>query len=184
MTYEVEQKFYVDDLAAVARRLRGLGASVGDPVTQSDRYLSHPARKFEETDEALRLRVVGEDAFITYKGPRIDPTTKTRRELDLRLPGGLHLVEQLSELFLLLGFRTVALVRKQRRAAVVDWQGASIEVALDEVERLGQFVELEATAEEAGLQAARQRVASLSVELGLTRNERRSYCEMVLDLGR
>jgi adenylate cyclase class 2 len=62
----------------------------------------------------------------------------------------------------------------------VDWQDANIEVAFDDVEGLGAFVELEAIAEEQGVDVARQRVASLAAHLGLNQNERRSYSELML----
>jgi adenylate cyclase class 2 len=57
--YEVEQKYRVDDLAAVQERLCALGAAWDDEVQQVDRYFAHPCRNFSETDEALRIRQVG-----------------------------------------------------------------------------------------------------------------------------
>ena len=86
MRYEVEQKFPVDDLATIAARLDMLGASVSKPKTEEDLYFAHPSRDFAETDEALRIRRKGDATFITYKGPKVDTTTKTRRELELPLP--------------------------------------------------------------------------------------------------
>ncbi len=56
----------------------------------------------------------------------------------------------------------------------------SVEVALDDVERVGQFVELELSADEAGVAAARDCLAALAAELGLSAHERRSYLELLL----
>ena len=92
--YEVEQKFPVADPAALEARLVGLAARFREPVEQVDRYFAHPCRDFVKTDEALRLRRVGDDVAATWKGPRIDSASKTRRELELGLapvpplPGG------------------------------------------------------------------------------------------------
>ena len=180
MMYEVEQKFRVDDLVHVELILQELKSSLGGAVLQSDTYLSHPARDFGKTDEALRLRKDGVSSFITYKGPRIDPLTKTRREIELMLPDGTQFWIQFSELLTLLGFEVVADIKKLRQKAMVAWQGTTIEVALDNVDQLGMFVELEIIAEESDLDTARQKIASLAKRLGLTRNERRSYCEMLL----
>jgi adenylate cyclase class IV len=58
----------------------------------------------------------------------------------------------------------------------------SVEVAVDEVDRLGSFVELEVLASEKTLDAARACVVSLAAELGLSVSERRSYLEMLLEL--
>jgi adenylate cyclase class 2 len=180
MKYEVEQKFYVGDLRVTEQALRALGWQSNHAISQTDIYLSHPTRDFGKTDEALRLRREGEANFITYKGPKIDQTTKTRLELELPLPNGEEFATQFRELLAVLSFGVVVEVKKQRRRALVTWQGATIEVALDEVERLGTFVELETVAEEAELATARQRVVSLAEELGLTQNERLSYCELML----
>ena len=65
-----------------------LGATIEPPVVQVDQYFAHPARDFAQTDEALRLRRVGKQNFITYKGSKIDATTKTRREIELPLAPG------------------------------------------------------------------------------------------------
>lgn len=179
--YEVEQKFYVDHLDEVRRLLRELGAHAGAPVSQSDCYFIHPARDFSKTDEAFRLRSDGESTFLTYKGPRLDPVTKTRRELELALPEGEAYRDQFIELLRLLGFSVVAIVRKRRESAEILWDGQTVEVALDDVEGLGTFVELETQiGDAAGLDAARKTIAAVSARLGLVRNERRSYCELVL----
>jgi predicted adenylyl cyclase CyaB len=81
---------------------------------------------------------------------------------------------------MLLGFGIVVDVRKRRRKAVVMWHGSDIEVALDDVQNLGFFVELEISTGESGIARARQQIGCLAERLGLTQNERRSYCEMLL----
>ena len=96
MPFEVEQKFPVSDLAAVAERLAALGADVSPPHAEVDLYFAHPAVDFAKTDEALRLRRKGEANFLTYKGPKIDATTKTRLEIELPLgPGAAAAVRDL-----------------------------------------------------------------------------------------
>ena len=55
-----------------------------------------------------------------------------------------------------------------------------IEAAIDEVEGLGTFLELELIAESAGLDAAKARLASLAARLQLGASERRSYLQMLL----
>jgi len=180
MPYEVEQKFPVDDLAAVETNLLSLGAEIGPAVIEVDRYFNHPARDFAETDEAVRVRRKGDQHLVTYKGPKIDTTTKTRREIELPLPGEEGTVEAWSEWLTALGFRVVGEVCKQRRRAHVEHDGRSIEVTLDQVDSLGEFVELELVADEEGLNAARACIASLAESLGLTTSERRSYLTLVL----
>jgi len=181
VTFEVEQKFPVDDLAVVETGLRARGAEIGPPVVEVDRYFNHPARDFAQTDEAVRIRRKGDQYRITYKGPKIDATTKTRREIELPLTGGEGTVEAWSELLAALGFRRVGEVRKTRRRADVMHEGRTVEATLDQVDLLGDFVELELIAEEDDLDAARACLASLAESLELKRSERRSYLELLLE---
>lgn len=180
MSYEVEQKFPLDDAQAVLSRLPELGAVSAGECRQVDRYFNHPARDFATTDEALRIRSVGDDNFVTYKGPKSDATTKTRREIELPLASGPGGANDFAGLLEVLGFRPVASVHKRRQTFGFDWQGRKFELALDNVESVGQFVELETIAEAAEVAAAQQCLHSLAARLGLSQSERRSYLELLL----
>jgi adenylate cyclase, class 2 len=182
MPYEVEMKFRVGDLRALESRLAELGATVAPPQTEMDEYFAHPARDFAQTDEALRIRRKGEMNFITYKGPKIDATTKPRREIDLPLPPGETTAQAWTGLLDTLGFAAVGRVRKSRRKAKIAWQNRQIEVSLDEVDQVGTYVELELIVETDGVDAARACIGSLAEKLGLAESERRSYLELLLSL--
>ena len=192
--YEVEQKFRVADPVALEAALIGLAARFRDPVEQVDRYFAHPCRDFVKTDEALRLRRVGDEVAVTWKGPRIDSAAKTRRELELALAavpplpggprGGQATLDRWTDLLEALGFRRVRDVAKRRRAARVPWQGTEVEVALDRVEGVGEFVELELQAAEGEVPLATACIESLAAALGCGAQERRSYLELVIAAGR
>ena len=178
MTFEVEQKFPIADRAALEARLVSLGARLGVAHEERDVYHTHPARDFGRTDEALRIRAREQESFLTYKGPKIDSTTKTRREIDLPLPVGD--TPRWRELLLALGFQPLIEVRKQRQKATLTWEGSPIELSLDEVCGVGTFLELELIADEASLEPARARIASLAQALQLAQSERRSYLELLI----
>lgn len=180
MSYEVEMKFPVVDMAALESRLAKLGATILAAQSEVDVYFAHPARDFAHTDEALRIRRKGQTNFITYKGPKIDQTTKTRREIDLPLPPGEQTAKAWTGLLDALGFTIVGEVHKSRRKAKIAWQDRTVEGSLDEVDRVGTYVELELIAEPNDLVAARACITSLATELGLTGSERRSYLELLL----
>jgi adenylate cyclase class 2 len=192
--YEVEQKFRVTAPAALEARLVALAARFRDPVEQVDRYFAHPCRDFVKTDEALRLRRVGDEVAVTWKGPRIDSATKTRRELELglgevpALPGGPRggqaTLDRWTELLEALGFRPVRDVAKRRRTARVLWQGTEVEAALDTVAGLGEFLELELQAAQGEVPLATASIESLARELGCGEPERRSYLELVITASR
>ncbi|MDZ7620691.1 MAG: class IV adenylate cyclase, partial [Patescibacteria group bacterium] len=99
MQYEVEQKFPTEGFDAVRTKLRRLHARFAETTDEeTDLYFNHPQRDFRETDEAFRIRRRGLANRVTYKGPKIDATTKTRRELELPLPDGEQVVHQWTEL--------------------------------------------------------------------------------------
>lgn len=185
--YEVELKFRFEDSPAIERRLVGLGAHFGEPATQVDRYFAHPARDFAQTDEALRLRSVGDEVAITWKGPRLAGGTKTRREIELplgaiapSLPGMQPAtLDRWTELLEALGFRRVLEVAKRRRPGRLAWEGADVELALDAVTGLGDFLELEVLAAPEEVPAARARLESLAHAIGCGDPEPRSYLEML-----
>jgi adenylate cyclase, class 2 len=181
MNYEVEQKHRAGDVSALEARLAARGVAIEPPAVQSDRYFGHPGRNFAQTDEALRIRTTAGRSFVTYKGPRLDATTKTRRELEFPLHDSDVGGSQFAELLTALGFRPVATVRKSRRKFYISHTGREVEGAIDEVDGVGTFVELELVADEAALEETKQIICELAVELELGAIERRSYLEMLLE---
>jgi adenylate cyclase class 2 len=178
MQLEVEQKYPVADHAQLRAQLTALGCQFHLPLQQADLYFAHPARDFAQTDEALRLRRSGDDVCITYKGPKLDPTTKTRREIELPIAGD-DGYERYRELLEVLGFKAVMEVRKSRTPGMVAWEGVEIEVALDDVADLGTFIELELLASPNDLEAAKGHLASLAQRLGLESPERQGYLDLL-----
>ena len=180
-SYEVEVKFLLSDgPAEVPSKLQQLGATPGEEIVQADHYFNHPVRDFAQTDEALRIRSVGDQNWVTWKGPKIGSRTKTRREIELPLGDGTQTAEQLSEVLQILGFRSVTVVRKTRKQHELTRNGRRFEIALDEVDELGTFLEVELMADEADLKSAQDAVLELARELGLSQTEPRSYLGMLL----
>jgi adenylate cyclase class 2 len=181
MQFEVEQKHRIDidsgwDLAI---RLAAVGGKLGTPIDQEDQYFAHPCRDFARTDEALRLRLTYGRPFVTYKGPKLDKKTKTRREIEFPLKS--ISADQFEEFLVALGFSKVAVVTKQRRPFQIDYGGRQVDGAYDIVGGLGVFVELELMADEAGLEEAKRIVAELARKLDLGPSIASSYLEMLLE---
>jgi len=179
--FEVEIKFPAGDhLDEVLSWLKEQGAVAAEPVEQADQYFNHPVRDFSETDEALRIRSAGDRNWITWKGPKIDARTKTRREIELPVGDGSQTAGQLAELLEILGFQAVATVRKSRQPYVLERAGRRFEIVVDNVEGVGCFLEIEALADAEQLQVTRQAVLDLAAELNLCHSESRSYLGMLL----
>lgn len=134
--FEVEGKFSINDPQEIRNRLNEAGAGCLGKKREEDLYFNAPHRDYAETDEALRIRFDGDNWEITYKGPKIAMEhAKARQEMNIQVDSG----EDFSELFELLGFRRSATVVKNRET----WRYGTATVTIDEVEGLGDFVEIE-----------------------------------------
>jgi len=176
---EVEMKFPVADAADLERKVQELSGRAEGSRTEVDHYFNAPDRDFADTDEALRLRQIGERNILTYKGPKLDSETKTRSEIEVALEEGSVAAEGARLLLKALGYRPVAVLRKQRMLFNLQSDGLDVELSLDDVEGVGLFAELEIVTTKK-LDAARKAVQNLARQLGLTRSERRSYLELWL----
>jgi adenylate cyclase class 2 len=170
---EIELKARVPDLQAVRERLISLNAELEGRVYERDLYLNAPHRDFAETDEALRIRDTNGRSTVTYKGAKkLDFRLKAREEWNCDVESG----ERMESIFKSLGFRQAAEVRKWRE--YYHYRDATI--CLDEVEGLGDFVEIELSDPESVEDPAGY-VAFLAEELGI-RGEPilSSYLELLL----
>jgi adenylate cyclase class IV len=75
----------------------------------------------------------------------------------------------------------VAEVAKVRRSGHLAYRGHDVHVALDEVQRLGTFLELELPATDETLEQRRDCLRALAAELPLGPSQRRSYLELLLE---
>ncbi len=181
--YEVEQKYRIENVDVLAKRLLRELAREQPVQRHSDTYFNHPSRDFGATREALRIRRVDGIPMVTYKGTKLPGAVKARQELEWRLDPGDADGSKTQELWLLLGFRQVATVLKVRRSFQLDGPWSDLSVVVDDVDQLGQFAEVEAIVSTADdVEMARSRVESLATELGLHSPEPRSYLRMLLEM--
>jgi adenylate cyclase class 2 len=184
-TFEVEIKFRVDDVAELERRLIPLGGTgFEEPVTESDSFFQHPGRNFEQTDECLRLRYRvlpdgTEENSLTYKGPKIDTSTKTRKEIELPITEP----EQWKSLLAALGFHQSASVQKFRRQQRLTVNHRHVNIVLDTLPALPEsnrlFVEMETLATEAEVEECRTLILDIARQLKLSNPIRESYLNLV-----
>jgi adenylate cyclase class 2 len=178
---EVEVRYRTADRAAVIDRLVKSGAELAQDRTDVDLYLNPPGRDLKSTDEAFRIRRVGESNCLTYKGPKRDAETKTRLEIEVALAEGEAAAADTERMLLALGFTPVVTVRKKRQVYRFTRGGFDMEACFDDVELVGPFVELEILAPEERYDAAKAVLLATAAELGLTEKEHRSYLGMVLE---
>jgi len=176
-SFEVETKVVLPECGYIQRlreKLTSLGCTFEKHVVEEDVYYQHPCRDFAKTDEALRIRVVGDKVELTYKGPkrRVEGGVKAREEISISIASQLEHAKMLLEK---LGFKEVMVVRKKRDY----YNCGDVVVSLDQVEKLGCFVELEYRG---GRDDASSRLDEIVKELRLEGLERTtlSYLELLL----
>ncbi|MEN3017273.1 MAG: class IV adenylate cyclase [Candidatus Methanosuratincola petrocarbonis] len=172
MGYEIEAKAPVEDASIIESRVRQSGGELIGEKTQVDIYLSHPCRDMRGADEALRLRLEGGKCVVTFKGARMKGNLKSREELEFSVGEW----EKALEVFSRLGFKVAARVCKVRR----EYRLLGASVAIDRVEGLGDFVEIEAprTGTEMERSALVESVATM-IGVDKSRLTTKSYVELL-----
>lgn len=177
---EVEVKAKIDSFDEMEEKLEKIGATKTKREFQQDIYFNSPIVDFAETDEALRIRTTQEDEkeniFITYKGPKIDSKSKTRKEIEM----GIDDSQKCSDIFEEIGFRKVRTVRKNRQY----YEYENFEISLDDIEGLEPYMEIEIGLEDGeDYSEAQDKIFELFEKLGITDGfERTSYLELLENL--
>jgi len=182
MQYEVEVKYKLEDVDRFRELLQEKQAEFINTMEQEDVYLSHPCRDFGKTDEAFRIRRVGPENRLTYKGPLVDQETKTRQEIELIFGAEKESAIQMQTLLEKLGFQAVRPVHKVRHAYHLTFEKSVFEIVIDNVSGLGWYVELECCVDADAQEATRKKILCLAKLLGLGPDvERRSYLRLLLE---
>jgi adenylate cyclase, class 2 len=177
---EAEAKYRVSEAHVFREKVLSFGGIFLGTELHRDTYLRHPSRDFRLTDEALRIREINGQPFITYKGPRLAGPIKIRPETELPLAS--NTVEQWLTIWSSLGFSVALQVCKTRESFAVPFRGREITVTLDQVDSLGDFAEIERVlASESEVAQAQSDIQAIATEFGLNDLEKRSYLGMLLE---
>lgn len=166
---EIEIKAYCNDLDKVKEKLVDLGAVFQKNENENDMYFNHPCKDFGETDEALRIRTVDNLHILTYKGPKLSKSSKARVEQETVIED----VRSLNIILQNLGFVESGQVEKSRD--YYSFEG--IDICLDRIKSLGDFVELELKGD--NIEVVEKKLYDLAEKLTLSKFERRSYLELL-----
>lgn len=177
---EVEVKAKISSFEEIEQKLDEIGATKTKKEFQEDIYFNSPVVDFAQTDEALRIRTTKENdntnIFITYKGPKIDSASKTRKEIEM----GVEDSVKCADIFEEIGFKKVRTVRKDRQY----YEYENFEISLDDIEGLDPYMEIEVALEDGqDYSEAQNEIFELFEKLGITDGfERTSYLELLENL--
>ncbi|MCX9076323.1 MAG: class IV adenylate cyclase [Candidatus Methanoperedens sp.] len=175
---EVEIKAHVDDPKQVEREIIAIGAAPIGTENQADTYYNTLSRDFGKTDEALRIRVQDDRYFLTYKGPKLDNVSKTRKESQVEISDP----ESMGDILTSLGFFPAATVIKKRK----NYRIGDFFISLDDVRTLGTFIEIEISLKNSkNYEEKVESIFKFIERLGISREStiRKSYLEMILEKG-
>ncbi|MBK9385178.1 MAG: class IV adenylate cyclase [Planctomycetes bacterium] len=175
MSREVEIKFRLRSREPMLERLRAIGATYHGTELERNSIYDRPDGSLARAGEALRVRstqalddAARSRATLTWKGPRRPGPLKDReeRESEVGTP------DEVRAILRAVGFAPQIEFEKRRST----WRWEAAEIALDEVEGLGSFLEIEAAPPmiDRAMEALGLRDGTLDVEL-----EERSYPELV-----
>ncbi len=171
MYSEIEAKLKVDSLGEVETRLKDLDAEFIEEQVQSDCHFDDADATLTNSDRCLRLRkqISGGYTryFLTFKGPREQSNFKKRQEIEIEIADA----DSTEKLLKALGYDKTLSVEKKRRL----WQFHGCEIALDELQLLGDFVEIEGPDDEI--------IAEVQKILGLENLSHipKSYASLIVD---
>lgn len=175
MALEIEAKIKVDSCDPLREHLRKLGAQQQYRTLEINRIFDTPDKQLFSRGCGLRIRTChGEGRVppptLTYKGPQQTGPLKSREESET-VVGDPRAAQSILES---LGYLPVITFEKRRE----EWELGPVTVQLDEVPRLGFFVEIE------GPDAPR--VEDAQRELGLSGRPiiRESYIALLIDHAR
>lgn len=164
---EIEIKLKVKDLESLAKKLQERGCDLSAPISQYDIIYSKGGsteewQSAQEGDITMRIRYLKDTAEFNLKQQRSGEMDNIEYETEIKDPEAMH------KILLTLGYTPEVKVKKLRRKGKLE----KYEVCLDEVEKLGTFVELEElTDDDTDPQKVREELFHVLESLGLSRED-------------
>ena len=139
MDCEIEAKLKVDSIEQVQDILKEIGAEFVAEQTQKDVLFDDVNNTLQKADSCLRLREqftdVSSKYILAFKGAKEESNFKKRPEVEVEIIDA----DSVTKLLSALGYEPKMFVEKKRRL----WKIDDCEVALDRLNKLGDFVEIE-----------------------------------------
>jgi len=193
--FEVEIKVNIPNPDELKQKIRALHGVYKTSLFHEDTYYNMPKelRDFQITDEALRLRKSEEfienssgvthksQYFLTYKGNKIDLSTKTREEIEVKINN----FEKMEKILNVLGFQEVLTIQKERELYEVIYLDKKINLLIDYIPQLQEFyMELEMIVNSTGeINSVRDFLFDFLDTLNIPAKNsiRKSYLELILE---
>lgn len=162
---EIEVKARLTNKPALLRALAKLNIVLGEPIVQNDIVFAQDVTTFQHFSPGvnfLRLRTQNEKTILTLKKSEFNETESTEHETEVGNP------EETKLLIAELGFSEAVRISKVRRKAKYQ----DMEICLDEVAGLGDFIEVEKLLEQGDTLAIQAELFTFLQTLGVQESDR------------
>jgi adenylate cyclase, class 2 len=166
MRKEIEVKAKVDDLDGLIKNLGNLGIILSESIIQKDEtfvddnYGAYD--QFQPGKNALRIRNSNGKFLFTIKQPIANELDCIERETEISDP------KEFREALILMGYNPVVRINKTRRKA----KYKDYEICVDQVEGLGDFVEMEKLTEDEDPEVVQNEMFALLESFGIKKENR------------
>jgi len=137
---EVEVRAKVKDFNEIKDKLKNIGAEFSETIHQADKIFGHP--KFLDENNMIieggivpRIRCVNDNCFLEFK------EINRKRGAGIEIKSDISDVNQGVDFLNKLGFKETFTINKKRES----YKYKNFSIDLDEVEKLGFFIEIEKT---------------------------------------
>lgn len=174
---EVEIKAKIQDPKKAFEKIKEIGGEYSHSEIQRDIYFNGEHTDFRESDEALRIREIpiGDDFknVLTYKGPKLNTESKTRKEVEVEIENK----EKMTEILISLGYKPSAIVNKVRRI----FKYEDYIITVDKLKELGYYMEIEyITNNTEDIDYIQKKIFTIFDKLGINDGfEKTSYLELL-----
>ncbi len=146
MSYEIEVKAKIDNPRLLRKKIKEVGGKFIEKHKEINHIFDSKHKKIYPK-LTLRIRKIGKNAILTFKGPKKKSKMKIREEIEI----GTEDYKNLKKIFERLGFFQIFRYDKFREVYKV----RGIEVTIDKLAKIGYFCEIEGKTQKKILEVAK-----------------------------
>lgn len=160
---EIELKFHIQDKEKLMNKLSNLNCNVGSLITQNDTIYVNDLNNVESIEGSVWLRVRKENDHIELNYKKQSNRLQDSKEIEF----GVDSYEKANQFLEALGYKKWVEVNKKRRYS----KYLNYNLCIDEVERLGNFIEIELLVDENDKKDYTEDLLSVAQLLGLNKKD-------------
>lgn len=175
---EIELKFKIKEYDKLLEKLQNLGCNIEEPIIQNDTIYIKDLENIESKEGSIWLRVRKENDKVEMNYKKQSANISESQEIEFEVGS----YEKAKEFLEALGYQKWVVVNKKRCYS----KYFHYNLCIDEVERLGHFIEIELLVEDNDVKDYMSDLYAIAKELGLEKEDVISshYDTMIAELNK